>query len=130
MVKEFGLAVEMRLDSRIYDGDDDHLVMADEIARAIRCVMDGDNEVRKKVKEMSVIARKSTLEEMRLDSSREDDGDHIVVADEIARAVRCVMEDDSEIRKKVKEMSEIARKSMLHGGSSFDSIRKFIDLNF
>ncbi|KAK1588500.1 hypothetical protein Q3G72_024088 [Acer saccharum] len=62
MVKEFGLAVEMRLDSRMYDGDDDHLVMADEIARAIRCVMDGDNEVRKKVKEMSVIARKSTLE--------------------------------------------------------------------
>ncbi|KAK4855808.1 hypothetical protein QYF36_011128 [Acer negundo] len=62
MVKEFGLAVEMRLDSRRCDGDDDHLVMADEIARAIRCVMDGDNEVRKKVKEMSVIARKSTLE--------------------------------------------------------------------
>ncbi|TXG74356.1 hypothetical protein EZV62_002935 [Acer yangbiense] len=62
MVKEFGLAVEMRLDSRMYDGDDDHLVMADERARAIRCVMDGDNEVRKKVKEMSVFARKSTLE--------------------------------------------------------------------
>ncbi|TXG74355.1 hypothetical protein EZV62_002934 [Acer yangbiense] len=68
--------------------------------------------------------------EIRLDSSRKDDGDHIVVADEIARAVRRVMEGDSEIRKKVKEMSEIARKSMLHGGSSFDSIRKFIDLNF
>ncbi|KAK0605148.1 hypothetical protein LWI29_023346 [Acer saccharum] len=62
MVKEFGLAVELRLDSRRCDGDDDHLVMADEIARAIRCVMDGDNEVRKKVKEMSVITRKSTLE--------------------------------------------------------------------
>ncbi|KAK2641417.1 hypothetical protein Ddye_023180 [Dipteronia dyeriana] len=68
--------------------------------------------------------------EMGLDSSRKDDGDHIVVADEIATAIRRVMESDSEIRKKVKEMSEIARKSMLQGGSSFNSMGKFINLNF
>ncbi|TXG74354.1 hypothetical protein EZV62_002933 [Acer yangbiense] len=68
--------------------------------------------------------------EMRLDSRRKDDGDHIVAADEIARAVRCAMDGDSGIRKKVREMSEIARKSMLHGGSSFDSITRFIDMNF
>ncbi|KAK1589517.1 hypothetical protein Q3G72_034865 [Acer saccharum] len=73
MVKELGLAVEMRLDSKVGD-----LVMAEEIARAVRCVMDGD----------------------------------------------------SEVRKKVKEMSEISRKSLMDGGSSFISIRKFIDLNF
>ncbi|KAI9193900.1 hypothetical protein LWI28_001143 [Acer negundo] len=68
--------------------------------------------------------------EMRLDSGRKDDGDHIVAADEIARAVRCAMDGDSGIRKKVKEMSEIARKSMLQGGSSFESITRFIDMNF
>ncbi|KAK2641409.1 hypothetical protein Ddye_023172 [Dipteronia dyeriana] len=68
--------------------------------------------------------------EMRLDSRRKDDGDHIVAADEIARAVRCAMDGVSGIRKKVKEMSEIARKSMLQGGSSFDSITQFIDMNF
>ncbi|KAK4855683.1 hypothetical protein QYF36_009791 [Acer negundo] len=73
MVKELGLAVEMRLDSKVGD-----LAMAEEIARAIRCVMDGD----------------------------------------------------SEVRKKVKEMSEISRKSLMDGGSSLISIRKFIDLNF
>ncbi|KAI9196953.1 hypothetical protein LWI28_028495 [Acer negundo] len=73
MVKELGLAVEMKLDSKVGD-----LAMAEEIARAIRCVMDGD----------------------------------------------------SEVRKKVKEMSEISRKSLMDGGSSLISIRKFIDLNF
>jgi hypothetical protein len=66
--------------------------------------------------------------EMRLDS-RSDNGD-LVTADEIARAVRCVMDGDSEIRKKVKEMAEISRKSLMDGGSSFISIGQFIDLNF
>ncbi|KAK4856185.1 hypothetical protein QYF36_014953 [Acer negundo] len=64
--------------------------------------------------------------EIRLDSK---DGD-LVMAEEIARAVRCVMDGNSEVRKKVKEMSEISRKSLMDGGSSFISIRKFIDLNF
>ena len=64
--------------------------------------------------------------EMKLDSKVGD----LVIAEEIARAVRCVMDGDSEVRKKVKEMSEISRKSLMDGGSSFISIRKFIDLNF
>ncbi|KAL5750475.1 hypothetical protein ACOSP7_025078 [Xanthoceras sorbifolium] len=57
--------------------------------------------------------------EVRLDSRRDSD---LVVADEIGRAVRCV--------KKVKEMAEISRKSLMDGGSSFVSIGQFIDLNF
>jgi hypothetical protein len=68
--------------------------------------------------------------EMRLDSRRKDDGDHIVSADEIAKAVRCVMDGDSEIINKMKEMSKIGRKSTLEGGSSFDSIGQFINMNF
>lgn len=54
MVRELGLAVEMRLDYR--SGTENH-VLADELARAVGCVMDGDNEVRKRVKEVSDNAR-------------------------------------------------------------------------
>ncbi|KAL5750481.1 hypothetical protein ACOSP7_025084 [Xanthoceras sorbifolium] len=65
--------------------------------------------------------------EMRLDSRLNGD---LVMADEIGRAVRTVMVGDSEIRKKVKEISEIGRKSLTDGGSSFVSMGQFIDLNF
>ncbi|KAL5811406.1 hypothetical protein ACOSQ4_027974 [Xanthoceras sorbifolium] len=58
MAKELGLAVEMRLDSTTDGGD---LVMADEIGRAIRCVMDGDSDIRKKVKQMAETSKKALL---------------------------------------------------------------------
>ncbi|XP_028065239.1 UDP-glycosyltransferase 71K2-like [Camellia sinensis] len=48
MVRELGVAVEMRLDYR-RGGD---LVMADEIERAVRSVMVSDSDVREKVKEI------------------------------------------------------------------------------
>ncbi|TXG74352.1 hypothetical protein EZV62_002931 [Acer yangbiense] len=66
--------------------------------------------------------------ELRLDS-RMNNGD-LVTADEISRAVGSVMVTDSEIRTKVKEISEIGRKSLMDGGSSFISMGQFIDLNF
>ncbi|KAJ4702698.1 Glycosyltransferase [Melia azedarach] len=49
LVKELGLAVEIRLDFR---EEENYLVLAEEIERALRRLMDGDDEVRKKVKEM------------------------------------------------------------------------------
>ncbi|KAF8408583.1 hypothetical protein HHK36_004646 [Tetracentron sinense] len=55
MVKELGLAVEMRLDYR--SGAD--LVTAEEVERGVRCVMDGDSEIRRKVKEMGERSRKA-----------------------------------------------------------------------
>nr|UTO68657.1 UDP-glucosyltransferase 6 [Isatis tinctoria] len=60
MVKELGLAVEIRLDY-VADGDRVTLeiVSADEIAAAIRSLMDGDNLIRKKVREVSAAARKA-----------------------------------------------------------------------
>ncbi|KAI9195718.1 hypothetical protein LWI28_017424 [Acer negundo] len=64
--------------------------------------------------------------ELRLDS-KSDNGD-LVTAAEISRAVRCVMDGDSEIRKKVKNMADISRKSLMDGGSSFVSVKQFIDL--
>ncbi|KAK1587144.1 hypothetical protein Q3G72_010056 [Acer saccharum] len=132
----------MRLDSR---RDQSDLVMANEIAKSVRCVMDGDSEIRRKVKEMAEISRKSLMDEQQLNAfrmvkelglavelrldSRMNNGD-LVTADEISRAVGSVMVTDSEIRMKVKEISEIGRKSLMDGGSSFISMGQFIDLNF
>ncbi|GMI97192.1 UDP-glucosyl transferase 71D1 [Hibiscus trionum] len=59
MAKEFGLAVEMRLD---YKQDSDELVIADEIEKAVGKLMDGESEVRKKVKEMAETVRKCIME--------------------------------------------------------------------
>ncbi|KAK4606139.1 hypothetical protein RGQ29_000415 [Quercus rubra] len=57
MVKELGLAMELGLDYR--SGRD--LVTDNEIKRAVRRVI-GDNEVRKKVKEMGEMARKAVMD--------------------------------------------------------------------
>ncbi|KAK8352084.1 hypothetical protein V6Z11_1Z115300 [Gossypium hirsutum] len=51
----------------------------------------------------------------------------IVKAEEIEEGVRQVMDAGSEVRKKVKEMAEMARKAVMNGGSSFNSIGRFIE---
>ena len=61
--------------------------------------------------------------ELRLDYRK---GSNLVMADEIERAVRRVV-DDHEVRKKVKEMGEIARRALMDGGSSFNSIGQLIE---
>ncbi|KAJ9172484.1 hypothetical protein P3X46_015714 [Hevea brasiliensis] len=58
MVKELGLAVELKLDYRA-NGD---LAKAEEVERAVKCVMESDNEVRKKVKDVAGMARKAGME--------------------------------------------------------------------
>ncbi|XP_031268590.1 anthocyanidin 3-O-glucosyltransferase 2-like [Pistacia vera] len=58
IVKDLGLAVELRLDYRNTSGE---VVLGDEIARAVKCVMDTDNEVRKKVKEESENSRLAVM---------------------------------------------------------------------
>ncbi|XP_022730847.1 UDP-glycosyltransferase 71K1-like [Durio zibethinus] len=68
MMKELGVAVVLRLDYRRdmlrldYRRDTSDVVMADEIGKAVRMVMDGGSEVRKKVKEMAKMARKAITE--------------------------------------------------------------------
>ncbi|KAJ7960201.1 Glycosyltransferase [Quillaja saponaria] len=59
MVKELGLAVEMKLDSR--SGGDHEIVRAHEIEKAVKYVLKGDNEVRKRVKDMSEKSRKALM---------------------------------------------------------------------
>ncbi|KAK5773445.1 hypothetical protein PVK06_049751 [Gossypium arboreum] len=53
--------------------------------------------------------------------------DNVVTANEIEKVAKQVMDDCSEVRKKVKEMAEIARKAIVNGGSSFLSVQRFIE---
>ncbi|CAN0910298.1 UDP-glycosyltransferase 71K2 [Linum grandiflorum] len=57
-----------------------------------------------------------------------EEGEMVVKGDEIARKIEMVMDEESEVRKKVKEMSELGRRALDEGGSSFDAIDEFIDL--
>ncbi|KAI4305545.1 hypothetical protein L6164_028906 [Bauhinia variegata] len=58
MVKELGLAFELKLDSKIFS---DEIVKGDEIAKAVKCLMEEDSEVRKRVRDMSVKGRKALI---------------------------------------------------------------------
>ncbi|KAI4308612.1 hypothetical protein L6164_031668 [Bauhinia variegata] len=66
--------------------------------------------------------------ELKLDSRR--GSDDIVKGDEIAKAVKCLMEEDSEVRKRVKEMSLKSRKALIAGGSSYASVGQWIESMF
>lgn len=74
LITDLGLAVEMKVD---YHRDCGYLVSADQIERAVRCLMDGENAV--------------------------------------------------EVRKRMKEISEKSRKALIHGGSSYISFGNLID---
>lgn len=59
MVKELGLAVEMRLDYVLANGE---IVKADEIARAVRSLMDGEDVPRRKLKEIAEAAKEAVMD--------------------------------------------------------------------
>nr|AYR16626.1 UDP-glucosyltransferase UGT71AD1 [Polygala tenuifolia] len=63
--------------------------------------------------------------EMKLDYRRGTDT--IVKADEIAKAVSCAMEEDGEVKKKVKDVSEKSRETVVEGGSSCASVRMLVE---
>ncbi|CAK8537699.1 unnamed protein product [Lathyrus sativus] len=58
MVKEWGLAVELRVDYRKGSKD---VVMAEEIEKGLKSLMDRDNIVQKKVQEMKEMARNAVV---------------------------------------------------------------------
>lgn len=65
MVEELGLAVEIKLDYRkddVFNPDSSVLVTAGEIESGIKRLMDGKNEIRKKVKRMSEMSRLAMVE--------------------------------------------------------------------
>ncbi|KAJ0028263.1 hypothetical protein Pint_36650 [Pistacia integerrima] len=88
----------------------------------------------RRVKEQQFNAFEMVIElglavEIKMDYRKEFSGENqmIVKSREIEKGIKKLMEDDNEIRKKVKEMSEKSRKTILEGGSSFTSLGCFID---
>ncbi|XP_015880712.3 UDP-glycosyltransferase 71K2 [Ziziphus jujuba] len=65
--------------------------------------------------------------ELRLDYRRDGGDVDVVMRDEIEKAVRFVMDGDSEVRQRVQEASEKCRKAVVEGGSSFSSIGSLIE---
>lgn len=51
----------------------------------------------------------------------------ILRAEEVEKGIMKLMEVDSEVRKKVKEMSEKSRKALMEGGSSYNSLGRLIN---
>ncbi|KAI9110689.1 hypothetical protein K1719_018127 [Acacia pycnantha] len=50
----------------------------------------------------------------------------LVSAERIEKGIRQVMEKESDVRKKVKEISEISRRALMEGGSSYSHLGRFI----
>ncbi|GAB2293848.1 hypothetical protein Dimus_028059 [Dionaea muscipula] len=63
--------------------------------------------------------------ELRLDYNN-DRGD-VVAAGELEKAIKCLMEQDSDVRSRIKQVAEISRKTLMEGGSSFISIGRLIE---
>ncbi|XP_027175237.1 UDP-glycosyltransferase 71K1-like [Coffea eugenioides] len=64
--------------------------------------------------------------ELKLDY-RTENAKNLVMAEEIEKAIRCLMDSENPIRGRVKEMKEMSRKAIQNGGSSFISVGRFIE---
>lgn len=73
------------------------------------------------VKELALAVELST------DYRMENSSTFVIMADEIEVAIRNLMDPENPIRKRVKEVSEVSRKAVMTGGSSFISTGKFIE---
>lgn len=73
------------------------------------------------VKELELAVELST------DYRMENSGTVVIMADQIVVAMRNLMDPENPIRKRVKEVSEVSRKAVMTGGSSFISMSKFIE---
>lgn len=66
--------------------------------------------------------------EIKMDYRKDNVGPTVLVkAEEIERGIRCLMDEESEMRKKVKEMKDMCRKASAEGGSSYNSAGQFIE---
>ncbi|XP_006353732.1 UDP-glycosyltransferase 71K1-like [Solanum tuberosum] len=62
LVKDLEMAVELTLDYRMHDSDHREIVKAEEMEKVIRSIMDSENLLRKRVKDMGEICRKALTE--------------------------------------------------------------------
>ncbi|XP_027122152.2 UDP-glycosyltransferase 71K1-like [Coffea arabica] len=58
---------------------------------------------------------------------RMENAQNLVVAEKIEKAIRCLMDTENPIRKRVQEMKEMSRKAIENGGSSFISLGRLIE---
>ncbi|TYH27464.1 hypothetical protein ES288_A02G072200v1 [Gossypium darwinii] len=68
--------------------------------------------------------------EIKMDYRRDGIGSdeiEIVSAKTIEKGIRSMMEEGSDVRKRVKEMSEKSRKALMNGGSSHSTTRRLVD---
>jgi len=67
--------------------------------------------------------------EIALDYRAEFNGEpnYLVTADKIERGIRSVLDKDGDVRKKVKEMSEKSKNTLLEGGSSYAYLGRLVD---
>ncbi|KAK1392405.1 Glycosyltransferase [Heracleum sosnowskyi] len=77
------------------------------------------------VKELGIAAEIKM--DYRKDNSVSSEPSILVTAKEIERGISCLMDGESEMRTKMKEMKNICRKAIVEGGSSNTSLGKFIE---
>lgn len=58
---------------------------------------------------------------------RMENAENLVKAEEIENAIKCLMDTENPIRKRVGEMKEVSRKTIQDGGSSFISLGRLIE---
>ncbi|KAL7598037.1 hypothetical protein Lser_V15G25434 [Lactuca serriola] len=54
-------------------------------------------------------------------------GTELVMADQIERAIDCLMDDTNPVRERVEKISQKSRKALINGGSSFVTLGKLVD---
>ncbi|KAE8685887.1 UDP-glucose flavonoid 3-O-glucosyltransferase 6 [Hibiscus syriacus] len=65
--------------------------------------------------------------DLKMDYKNYGDEVEIVKADEIERGIRWLMDRDSDVRKKMKNIGDRSSKALLDGGTSQSTLRRFID---
>ncbi|KAI3524868.1 hypothetical protein L1887_03535 [Cichorium endivia] len=54
-------------------------------------------------------------------------GSELVMANQIERAINCLMDDTNPVRERVKKISQESRKALINGGSSFVTLGKLVE---
>ncbi|GMI69088.1 UDP-glucosyl transferase 71B6 [Hibiscus trionum] len=75
----------------------------------------------------SLVVELGLAVDIKMDYKNYGDEVEIVKAEKIESGIRSLMEEDSEVRKRMKEMSEKSRKAMMDGGSSHSTLSRFVN---
>ncbi|GMI98516.1 UDP-glucosyl transferase 71B6 [Hibiscus trionum] len=76
---------------------------------------------------MTLVKELRLAVEIKMDYKIDDGEVEIIKAEEIERRIRCLMGHDSNVRRRMKEMSEQCRKALMDGGSSYTMLCRFVN---